>query len=315
MTNSQIIALLRLRGFTPSAINLYLVLRDQANDRGEVIFDFNDFSSFIQLQRRSFSVLVAELADGHLVTRVGQSRLWVHEVPPPDQEDKTLILNSQSAIYRAVLLLYLMFGYESPEQLSTEERAEYQKALHSSTYFEEWQSKKPHTPAQKNADPSRQINKDINININKFKSTGNISEKKPIPRIEELNPPIKTREELQQYKLQCQAMLKRFDYREFNDSKRTRFDLVELAVLALRLDIIDIQDLNTAFNKAYELRRKGELDAIYAYIHGTLRQAIKTDGRYSMPRIMPNNERRKRAMGIKALEKRITERELEEASR
>ena len=100
---SQIIGVLSRRGFSPQAVQLYLLLRDLSDDEGKISFTFSDFGDFTCRCKRSFQTCLKELYDGKLVSRVGQRSLWVHEIPPLSEQEQIEVITEAGAFLRKML--------------------------------------------------------------------------------------------------------------------------------------------------------------------------------------------------------------------
>jgi len=106
---SQVIAILSRRGFSQAAIILYLTLRDLAED-GRVTFSSRDFEELINRSRRTFQGTLSELYDLNLVSRVGQTTLRVHEIPPLTDSEQMQVIAECGATLRRLLVMFIMFG-------------------------------------------------------------------------------------------------------------------------------------------------------------------------------------------------------------
>ena len=106
---SQVIAILSRRGVSQAAIILYLTLRDLAED-GRVTFSSRDFEELINRSRRTFQGTLSELYDLNLVSRVGQTTLRVHEIPPLTDSEQMQVIAECGATLRRLLVMFIMFG-------------------------------------------------------------------------------------------------------------------------------------------------------------------------------------------------------------
>lgn len=102
-TVSQIIGVLSRRGFSPQAVQLYLLLRDLSDEDGKIAFTFTDFGDFTRRCKRSFQTALKELYDGKLVSRVGQRSLWVHEIPPLSEQEQIEVITEAGAMLRRMM--------------------------------------------------------------------------------------------------------------------------------------------------------------------------------------------------------------------
>lgn len=102
-TVSQIIGVLSRRGFSPQAVQLYLLLRDLSDEDGKIAFTFADFGDFTRRCKRSFQSALKELYEGKLVSRVGQRALWVHEIPPLSEQEQIEVITEAGAMLRRMM--------------------------------------------------------------------------------------------------------------------------------------------------------------------------------------------------------------------